>query len=80
MKALLVVAGVVLAFVAGVVALEAWIVMALWNWVAVALFGAPVISFGLAFGLMLLISMLTGGIKKFLVIILKKGIDNLAPL
>lgn len=62
MKALLVVAGV-LAFVAGVVALEAWIVMALWNWVAVALFGAPVISFGLAFGLMLLISMLTGGIK-----------------
>lgn len=62
MKALLVVAGV-LAFAMSIVALEAWIVMALWNWVAVALFGAPTISFGLAFGLMLLISMLTGGIK-----------------
>lgn len=62
MKALLIVAGI-LAFTMGVVALEAWIVMALWNWVAVALFGAPAISFGLAFGLMLLISVLTGGIK-----------------
>ena len=62
MKALLIVASV-FAFTMGVVALEAWIVMALWNWVAVALFGAPVISFGLAFGLMLLISVLTGGIK-----------------
>lgn len=64
MKVLLAVA-CVLAFVVGVVSLEAWIVMALWNWVAVALFGAPTISFGLAFGLMLLISMLTGGIKIF---------------
>ena len=31
--------------------LQAWLVMLLWNWVAVGLFGAPVLSFWIAFGL-----------------------------
>ena len=62
MKILLAVVGALI-LTLGVVALEACVVMALWNWVVVALFNAPTISFGLAFGLMLLIGVLTGGVK-----------------
>lgn len=43
--------------------LETWIIMALWNWLAVSLFGAPEITFWMTAGLMLLLNLLTGGIK-----------------
>ena len=43
--------------------LETWVIMALWNWLAVSLFGAPEITFWMTAGLMLLINLLTGGIK-----------------
>ncbi len=42
----------------GVMCLQAWLVMLLWNWVAVGLFGAPVLSFWVAFGLYWLCSLL----------------------
>lgn len=42
----------------GMMCLRAWILMLLWNWVAVSLFGAPVLSFWLAFGLSWLCSIL----------------------
>jgi hypothetical protein len=38
--------------------LWAWIVMLLWNWIAVSLFGAPVLTFWVAFGLRLLCALL----------------------
>ena len=38
-------------------------IMALWNWLAVSLFGAPEITFWMTAGLMLLVNLLTGGIK-----------------
>lgn len=42
----------------GVMCLQAWLVMLLWNWIAVGLFGAPVLSFWVAFGLSWLCSLL----------------------
>jgi hypothetical protein len=42
----------------GVMCLKSWIVMLLWNWIAVGLFGAPVLTFWVAFGLRLLCSLL----------------------
>jgi phosphate/sulfate permease len=42
----------------GVMCLQSWLVMLLWNWVAVELFGAPVLSFWVAFGLRWLCSLL----------------------
>ena len=44
--------------VIGLVFLKAWVVMLLWNWVAVGLFNAPVLSYWLTFGLLLLCSLL----------------------
>lgn len=44
--------------VIGLVFLKAWAVTLLWNWVAVGLFNAPVLSYWLAFGLLLLCSLL----------------------
>lgn len=35
----------------GVMCLQSWLIMLLWNWVAVDLFGAPTLTFWLAFGL-----------------------------
>lgn len=42
----------------GVMCLQSWLVMLLWNWVAVELFGAPVLTFWVAFGLRWLCSLL----------------------
>lgn len=42
----------------GVMCLQAWLVMLLWNWIAVGLFGAPALSFWVAFGLRWLCSLL----------------------
>lgn len=42
----------------GMMCLQAWLVMLLWNWVAVGLFGAPALSFWVAFGLRWLCSLL----------------------
>lgn len=42
----------------GVMCLQSWLVMLLWNWVAVDLFGAPVLSFWMAYGLCWLCSLL----------------------
>ena len=53
----------ILAIFFAVWGLETWVVMALWNWLAVSLFGAPEITFWMTAGLMLLINLLTGGIK-----------------
>ena len=54
--------GIIAIFVA-VWGLETWAVMALWNWVAVSMFGAPEVTFWMAAGAMLLLNLLTGGIK-----------------
>ena len=40
-----------LALAFGSMCLQAWLVMLLWNWVAVELFGAPILTFWVAFGL-----------------------------
>ena len=42
----------------GIMCLQSWLVMLLWNWVAVDLFGAPILSFWVAFGLRWLCSLL----------------------
>lgn len=47
-----------LAWTFGLMCLQSWIMMLLWNWVAVGLFGAPVLSFWVAFGLRWLCSLL----------------------
>ena len=47
-----------LAWAFGVMCLQSWIMMLLWNWVAVGLFGAPALSFWVAFGLRWLCSLL----------------------
>lgn len=47
-----------LAWAFGVMCLQSWIMMLLWNWVAVGLFGAPALSFWIAFGLRWLCSLL----------------------
>ena len=52
--AVLLIIGIVIGALAlsfGMLCLQAWLVMLLWNWIAVGLFGAPVLSFWLAFGL-----------------------------
>lgn len=46
----------------GVICLKGWLVMLLWNWIAVGLFGAPTISFWVAFGLYWLCSLLFKGV------------------
>jgi uncharacterized membrane protein len=59
--AIIVIIGIVigaLAWCFGVMCLQAWLVMLLWNWIAVGLFGAPVLSFWVAFGLRWLCSLL----------------------
>ena len=48
----------VIAWTFGLMCLQSWIVMLLWNWVAVGLFGAPALSFWVAFGLRWLCSLL----------------------
>jgi hypothetical protein len=52
----IVIGALVLGF--GVMCLQTWLVMLLWNWIAVDLFGAPVLSFWVAFGLRWLCSLL----------------------
>jgi hypothetical protein len=47
-----------LAWMLGLMCLQAWLVMVLWNWVAVELFGAPVLTFWVAFGLRWLCALL----------------------
>ena len=47
-----------IAWTFGLMCLQSWIVMLLWNWVAVGLFGAPALSFWVAFGLRSLCSLL----------------------
>ena len=47
-----------IAWTFGLMCLYSWIVMLLWNWVAVGLFGAPALSFWVAFGLRWLCSLL----------------------
>ena len=47
-----------IAWTFGMMCLQSWIVMLLWNWVAVGLFGAPALSFWVAFGLRWLCSLL----------------------
>ena len=42
----------------GIMCFQSWLVMLLWNWVAVDLFGAPVLTFWVAFGLRWLCSLL----------------------
>lgn len=59
MSVFLVVVGVVV----GISAFCAWIFMLLWNWIIPYLFGWPNISFWMAWGIMLLISILFGDIK-----------------
>ena len=59
--AILAIIGIVIGAIAwcfGVMCLQAWLVMLLWNWIAVDLFGAPVLSFWVAFGLRWLCSLL----------------------
>ena len=59
--AILATVGIVIGAIAltfGVMCLQAWLVMLLWNWIAVGLFGAPVLSFWVAFGLRWLCSLL----------------------
>lgn len=59
--AILAIIGIVIgaiAWIFGVMCLQTWLVMLLWNWVAVDLFGAPVLSFWVAFGLRWLCSLL----------------------
>ena len=38
--------------------------MLLWNWLAVPIFGAPVLSFLQAWGLWILIGLVTGGLRR----------------
>lgn len=47
-----------IAWTFGLMCLQSWIVMLLWNWVVVGLFGAPALSFWVAFGLRWLCSLL----------------------
>ncbi len=47
-----------LAWMFGIMCFQSWLVMLLWNWVAVELFGAPVLTFWVAFGLRWLCSLL----------------------
>ena len=47
-----------LAWMFGMMCFQSWLVMLLWNWVAVDLFGAPVLTFWVAFGLRWLCSLL----------------------
>ena len=47
-----------IAWTFGLMCLQSWIVMLLWNWIAVGLFGAPALSFWVAFGLRWLCSLL----------------------
>jgi hypothetical protein len=47
-----------LAYTFGMMCVQAWLVMLLWNWVAVQLFGAPVLTFWVAFGLRWLCALL----------------------
>lgn len=59
--AILATVGIVIGAIAltfGMMCLQAWFVMLLWNWIAVGLFGAPVLSFWVAFGLRWLCSLL----------------------
>ena len=59
--AILATVGIVIGAIAltfGVMCLQAWFVMLLWNWIAVGLFGAPALSFWVAFGLRWLCSLL----------------------
>lgn len=59
--AILATVGIVIGAIAltfGVMCIQSWIVMLLWNWVAVGLFGAPALSFWVAFGLRWLCSLL----------------------
>lgn len=59
--AILATVGIVIGAIAltfGVMCLQAWLVMLLWNWIAVGLFGAPALSFWVAFGLRWLCSLL----------------------
>ena len=59
--AILAIIGIVIgaiAWIFGIMCLQTWLVMLLWNWVAVDLFGAPVLSFWVAFGLRWLCSLL----------------------
>jgi hypothetical protein len=59
--AILAIIGIVIGALAlsfGVMCFQAWLVMLLWNWIAVGLFGAPVLTFWVAFGLRLLCSLL----------------------
>lgn len=59
--AILATVGIVIGAIAltfGVMCLQAWLVMLLWNWIAVGLFGAPILSFWVAFGLRWLCSLL----------------------
>lgn len=54
---------VAFAIVATILGLETWAIMALWNWIIVFMFNAPEITFWMAAGFMLLINLLTGGIR-----------------
>ena len=59
--AILTIIGIVIGALAlsfGMMCLKAWFVMLLWNWIAVGLFGAPVLTFWVAFGLRLFCSLL----------------------
>lgn len=59
--AILAIIGIVIgaiAWIFGIMCLQTWLVMLLWNWVAVDLFGAPALSFWVAFGLRWLCSLL----------------------
>lgn len=59
--AILAIIGIVIgaiAWIFGIMCLQTWLVMLLWNWVVVDLFGAPVLSFWVAFGLRWLCSLL----------------------
>lgn len=60
--ALLIILGV-LAFLGAIFCAEGWLLMTLWNWLAVSLFSAPALSFKMALGLMMLINLLTGGLR-----------------
>ena len=52
-----------LAFAFGFIYLKGWLVMLLWNWVMVGVFSLPVISFWIAVGISLLISLLFKSFK-----------------
>ena len=73
--------GIIAIFLA-VWGLETWVIMALWNWLAVSLFGAPEITFWMTAGLMLLVNLLTGGIRSIAITSKKfaQGVDKPQPL